>query len=237
MRTIFKIISLIFLLPVLNSCDTFCTEGEGNIEIETREVDNFKSIVLDLSADVTVVKGQAVKIELETYTNLLKKIKTKTGSGGKLKLSSSGCISADKKIKIRITMPQLEGLEINGSGNILLPDTFIVDKINLEINGSGDIKASFVAAEIESEINGSGSIILSGSANINNAEIMGSGYIKATDLPCNEASVEVDGSGDAYVYVIKKLDVKLNGSGTVHYRGKPQLNSSVNGSGKVVDEN
>src|SRR5258705_6286497 len=237
MKTFFKIIFLLVLSAAVNSCSVFCTEGEGSIQTETRNLEECKSIALDLSADVTVVKGAAAKAEIETYANLLEKIKTKIGSGGKLKLSSEGCISADKKIKIKITLPELECLEINGSGNILIPDTFTDDQISLEINGSGDIKASLIAAKVESEIHGSGNIILTGSANINNIEILGSGNIKAENLPCNESNVDVKGSGDVYVYVIKSLDVELNGSGTVRYKGKPQVNSSVNGSGKVVDEN
>jgi hypothetical protein len=237
MKTFLNFFLLLILSAALPSCNVFCTEGEGTIRTETRDLEEFKAIALDLSADVTVVKGEGTKVEIETYGNLLEKIKTKISSGGKLKVTSTGCISADKKIKIKITLRELEGLEINGSGNILVPDTFIVDKIEMEINGSGDIKASLVAAKVKSEIHGSGNIILTGSANVNNVEILGSGNIKAENLPCNESNVEVNGSGDVYVYAIKNLDVELNGSGTVHYKGKPQVNTKVNGSGKVVDEN
>lgn len=236
MQTFLKIIFLLILPAVLSSCRVFCTEGEGSIQTEIRTLEEFKIIALDFPAEVTVVKGDAANAEIETYGNLLGKINTRV-SGKKLKLSSSGCISADKKIKIKITLPELEGLQINGSGNIHVPDTFTVDKINLEINGSGDIEASLIAAKVESEIHGSGNVILTGSANINNVEIMGSGEIRAENLPCNESNIEVNGSGDVYVYAIKNLDVELNGSGTVHYKGKPQVNSKVNGSGKVVDEN
>lgn len=236
MQTFLKIFLLLAIPVSISSCDVFCTEGEGSIQTETRDLDEFKNIALDFSADVTVVKGQSAKAEIETYENLLAKIKTRT-SGDELKLTSDGCITAGKKVKVKITLPELEGLEINGSGNISVPDTFMVDKIHLEINGSGDINATLVAAKVESEIHGSGNIILTGSANINNIEILGSGDIKAGDLPCNESDIEVNGSGDVYVYAIKSLDVKVNGSGTVHYKGKPEVNSRVNGSGKVVDEN
>src|SRR5436190_22427359 len=133
MKTFFKIICLLTFAVSISGCNVFCTEGEGSIETETRNLEDFKSIVLDVSADVTVVKGQPAKAEIETYRNLLEKIETKT-SRGRLKITSDGCVSAGEKIKIKITLPQLEGLEINGSGNIIVPDTFTVDKLNLEIN-------------------------------------------------------------------------------------------------------
>jgi hypothetical protein len=236
MKIFFKIICLLTFAASISGCNIFCTAGEGSIETETRNLEDFKSIVLDVSAEVTVVKGQPAKVEIQTYRNLLEKIETKT-SGGKLKLSSDGCISAGEKIKIKITLPELEGLEVNGSGNITIPDTFIVDEINLEINGSGDITASLVAAKVESEIHGSGNIILNGSANINDVDIQGSGNFKAENFPCNQSTIDVKGSGDAYVYTIKNLEVDLSGSGTVHYKGKPKVESQVNGSGKVVDDN
>jgi hypothetical protein len=236
MKTFLKIICLLIFSASISGCSVFCTEGTGSIETETRNLEDFKSIILNLSADVTVVKGQPAKVEIQTYRNLLEKIETKT-SRGKLKLSSDGCVSAGEKIKIKITLPELEGLEINGSGNITVPDTFTVDELSLEIDGSGDITANLVAAKVESEIHGSGNITLTGSSNVNNVDVSGSGNFKGENFPCNESSIDVKGSGDVYVYVIKNLEVDVNGSGMVHYKGKPKVQSEVKGSGKVIDEN
>jgi hypothetical protein len=206
------------------------------VQVDKREPGSFKEISLELSADVTVLKGESTALVIEAQSNLLEKIKTKT-RGDKLIISDEGCIQSKERIKITAYMPELEGLEVNGSGNIIVPDTFTVKDLSLEINGSGDINGKFIAAKITSDIRGSGDLLLSGSANKHSMEIMGSGDIKARDLPCNSANVRVNGSGDVFVYSIQNLDVKINGSGTVHYKGKPSVNSSVNGSGKVVDEN
>jgi hypothetical protein len=78
---------------------------------------------------------------------------------------------------------------------------------------------------------------MAGSANEVEIEIAGSGEIKAGDLPCNILSADINGSGNAYVYVIQDLKVDINGSGELHYKGKPSMKSEVNGSGKVSDDN
>lgn len=231
-----KFMAVLFAAVLLNSCNVVCTEGTGPVKTDKRETGSFKEIALDLSADVTVMKGEAASITIEAQSNLIDKIKTKT-RGDKLTISDEGCINSKERIKITVRLPELEGLEVNGSGNIIVPDTFMVKDITLEINGSGDIKGKFIAAKIESDIRGSGNLVLAGSANKHTMEILGSGDIKASDLPCNSTEVDVSGSGDVFVYSIQNLDVKINGSGTVHYKGKPSVNSSVNGSGKVVDEN
>lgn len=236
MSTCKKIVLLSIALLFSASCRIFCTEGSGPVQTEKRELDGFKKIVLDLSADVKVIKADATSVVIEAQGNLMNKIKTNL-RGNKLIISSEGCITSDENICVRVYLSELEALEINGSGNINVPDTFIVDKIKLEINGSGDITGKFVAAKIDAEIKGSGNLTLTGSADRQDVEIFGSGNIKSQALICNEANIDVKGSGDVFVYAIKNLDVDVAGSGTVHYKGKPTVNSHIAGSGKVVDDN
>ena len=231
-----KFTAVLFASVLFTNCNVICTEGTGPVQTDKREPGAFKEIALGISADITVLKGETSSLIIEAQSNLIEKIKTKI-RGDKLIISDEGCISSKERIKITAYLPELEGLQVNGSGNIMVPDTFQVKDIGLEINGSGDITGKFIAAKIESDIRGSGNIILSGSANKHTMEILGSGDIKARDLPCNSSDVHVAGSGDVFVYTIQNLDVKINGSGTVHYKGKPSVYSSVNGSGKVVDEN
>ncbi len=224
----------LLLFVVVSSCN--CTEGTGPVQSEKRELKEFKSIALDFPADVIVLKGGTTSVNVEAQGNLLSKIETKV-SGSTLKIKSDGCFNSSEKIKITVYLPELEEMEINGSGNILVPDTFVVHALSLNINGSGTINGKFIAAKIESDISGSGTITLEGSADKQDAEISGSGNINAKNLPCNEADIEINGSGDVSAYVIKNLDVSVSGSGNARYRGKPIVNSHVSGSGKVIDEN
>ena len=219
-----------------SSCNMVCTKGTGEAQMSKRTIKQFTSLNLDLAADVTVKKGTTDYIEIEAQANLLDKIITDV-SGDKLEIKSQGCISSGKDIKITVYMNDIEKLEIGGSGNIAIPDTLVVKNLKLVIGGSGTIEGKFIASKIESEIEGSGDIILTGSADEQTASVSGSGTINAKLLPCNEAKVEVDGSGDVSVYVLKKLEINVNGSGNVRYAGKPSVNSHIEGSGAVIDEN
>lgn len=228
-------IVLIFLFS-LASCHWVCTEGKGPLESDKRSIDGAKSIALNLDAEVTVIKGERPVINIQAHENLIPKITTDV-SGGQLEISSDGCLSSDERIRILVTLPELEGLTVNGSGDFYVSDTFAVKDVELEIRGSGNINAKFVAAQIESSIKGSGSILLAGSANKQDIGIYGSGSVNAQSMPCNEATIKVNGSGDTWVYAIQNLDIKVNGSGTAHYKGKPSVRTQINGSGKVVDDN
>lgn len=226
----------VIVVVIFNSCRMACTVGEGTPETQQRNPGEFNTIVLDLAADVTILKGDSFAILIHAQGNLLEKITTKV-SGGTLRIDSKGCIETNERIKITAWLPELEEVEVSGSGNVMVPDTFQVKNLELGIKGSGDITGKFIAAKVVSDIAGSGDINLTGSANKHVIDIMGSGNVNAIDFPCNASDVSVNGSGDVFVYAIQNLDIAINGSGTVHYKGKPQVNSNVNGSGKVVDEN
>jgi len=225
-----------FILSVSTACHIACIDGHGPVHVQQRDAGTFAGVRLSVPAEVTIRNGSPATVEVEAEDNLLKEITTAV-RGGVLRIGSERCIDPNLPVRIRISAPDLEELEINGSGKILVPDTFQVEHIDLAVNGSGDIKGSFVAARIRSVIRGSGDMVLRGSANDHEITIHGSGDVDAAALPCNSTAVKVNGSGDVFVYAIKDLDVRVNGSGNVHYKGKPSVSTRVNGSGKVVDEN
>lgn len=229
-------VSIIFLLPLLLSCSRICTEGTGAAQTEKRNLEQYDAISLDIPAEVTLMRGDSFSLIITAPENLLEKIQTRI-KGSKLIIDSEGCIKSDQKIKITARLQELTDITIQGSGDIMIPDTFPVKDLTLKINGSGDVNGNFMASHIESVISGSGNITLSGSANSHNIKIDGSGNVKAGTLPCNTSEIHINGSGDIFTYVIEKLKIKLNGSGSVHFKGKPAITTSINGSGKVIDEN
>jgi hypothetical protein len=224
-------------IALLNAgCHIACKDGHGPVRSEVREVRDFDGVHLNLTAEVTVRQGHDYAVEVEAEDNLQDEIRTIV-RGHTLHISSDQCLKPNIKIKVRVSMPEIGELEINGSGDIRVPDTAKVQRLDLVINGTGNIECRLIASRLESTIRGSGDIRLAGSANEQEIRVLGSGDVNAMQLPCNSAEVRVSGSGDVHVYVIKDLDIRVTGSGDVFYKGKPALKTRVNGSGKVVDKN
>jgi hypothetical protein len=142
-------------------------------------------------------------------------------------------------VDVYVTIPQIDGLSISGSGSIL-SDGMIESRIlDVMVSGSGDVKLGDLKAEkVSATLSGSGNIHLLGkqSADEFKAVISGSGNIKASDFPANNVDVKIVGSGNCRVNSVKKLFVRLAGSGNVSYRGNPTIDSSVAGSGTVKEE-
>lgn len=215
----------------LSSCD--CIKGEGHIIEESRNLGNFTSIDLNISAQVIITKDTACSFTIKAQENLLSYIKTNV-SGGELEVDfKSGCYRTTEPIFINVSMKEITSLEVDGSGSFYSKDRFDVEKIDLEIDGSGEIDMQLFADKINAEISGSGDIKLKGTAKKFKVDINGSGDVDAEDLMAYKAYVYVSGSGNCNVFVHELLDVSISGSGDVYYSGSPEIKTHINGSGSL----
>ena len=231
-----KILSVIMLMLVLNSCDMDSIEGRGDLKTETRVLKPFSKINLDIDAHVIITRDSVQSVRIEAQPNILQVLTTNI-SNGELDISREVRITDYKMITVYISMPNLEGVDVSGSGSIETRGTFSPDKIDLSISGSGIINVSLSANEAVANIIGSGNINLNGSARKFNIDIVGSGDVNAQNMPAENCEVSVQGSGNSKVFAISKLKVDIQGSGNVYYKGKPDISNSIAGSGKLEKSN
>ncbi len=203
-------------------------------EKETRNLKAFNEIELAISADLYITQGAPQKVEIEADSDDLKEIETKV-NGSTLEIKTKSNWANLGKVKIYITVPEINGLHIAGSGNIWGESTLKNDKISLSIAGSGSIHLKKLEiSKVHAEIAGSGDIKIAGkNATTLNSDISGSGNIDSQNMAFDEVSISVAGSGDVFCKAIKKLNASLVGSGDVHYLGNPVINVESVGSGKV----
>ena len=219
MRTI-KIYALLLVCTVFLAQTSFAQKnskesinGEGSTVKQELNIDRFHTIGLGVPAKVYVSKG-AQKVTIEAQRNIIDNIETDVKDG-------SWSIEFDKRVRkhaeitIYITMPTVEGLAIGGSGEIIGKDNFNgLSNLNISIGGSGEIE-------------------FAGSANTVEISIAGSGTVKTGDLKSKNCTVNIAGSGEAYVEASEDLDVSIAGSGDVRYKGSPKVSKSIAGSGSV----
>ncbi len=231
-----NILSVIMLMLVVSSCNMNCMEGRGDLKTETRVLKSFTKIKLGLDAHVIITKDSVQSVRIEAQPNMLQNLTTDI-SGGVLEIGTDECITDYKTITVYISIPNLEGVDVNGSGMVETRGTFSPDKIELTINGSGSITATLSANEAYADIRGSGNININGSARKFSIDIAGSGDVNAQDMPAQNCDVSVKGSGNCKVFAISKLDVNIAGSRNVYYKGKPDISNSIAGSGKLEKSN
>jgi hypothetical protein len=217
-----------FFLLLLNSA------GIAQTYSEPRNVDAFKAVVTGGSQDLYVKQGSTQSVRIEGDEDDVKDIETEVRNGILYIKFKDRWHRSHDRVTVYVTMKEINGLKLAGSGNIIGETPINTDELELGISGSGNIKLDVTAKEINSGISGSGNIRLSGTTTDHNFKISGSGDVNTLDLKAENCAIQISGAGDAKVYVSKKLDVKVSGSGSIRYAGDPdKVNTNVSGSGSV----
>jgi hypothetical protein len=213
---------------------------------QEREVQNFSSVEVRGSGSLIIEQnpepGLPEKLVVEADDSLISRLTSKVVDG-KLILTWEtpgwnlvGWIEwmvLPKTARFHVTMNQVSGLAINGSGSVDAK-SIQSDSLSILISGSGKINLQDIDCKVlGSTISGSGEMNYSGKALENNMRISGSGKVRAADLQTEQTKVNISGSGNIEVAAEKALDVHISGSGSVRYRGQPKVTQSISGSGSV----
>ncbi len=207
-------------------------QGKGPVITQSIDLHAIDELELDIPATVTLITADSVSCVIKAQQNIIDLIKF-DASSDELEIKSKRNYKTDRPVEIYISMPALEKISLNGSGNIRTLNPVKGDVIRTSISGSGDLSMTVIANELRSTINGSGDMRLSGKVSLHKAEINGSGNIHAGELNSETCKVHINGSGDADVDAASALDAHINGSGSITYTGSPAVSSKVTGSGEV----
>jgi hypothetical protein len=211
---------------------------------QTRKVDPFNEISLRIGATVHLEQGSKYNLEIVAKPSTLDEIIAEVKEG-KLIIRFPNKNYLWKtfqpgEITIYITTPEIEGLGVSGSGDIIAEDEIKTKILDMAVSGSGNIKLSELSAErVKAAISGSGDIVVAGKtpAQDLSVTISGSGNFKGINYSADDVSIKIAGSGNADVEANKNLHIRLAGSGNVTYKGKPLIDQSVAGSGSVRKAN
>lgn len=192
-------------------------ENQGGLGA-VRDLATFTSVSLDGSMNLDATAGEDQRVEIIADPEMLAYISTRVKNGELRVWTERGAPRRGRnKIKIRISVAELEGVEVNGSGDVVARK-IDSEKFALEINGSGDANLQGKCGSVRYEINGSGDI-------------------DAQALKCVDANIEINGSGDAEISASGKLSAEINGSGDIVAFGAPRISRfSSNGSGSIRTE-
>lgn len=203
---------------------------------EIRDLKGFTKVNFGVSGNMYINIGPEFKVVLEGDRDLLENIETEV-SGGKLVVKKeSWNWSMNEKVTVYITMPEIDGLGVSGSGKAEIKDPVKTEDLSLSVSGSGKIYTNTVAVNnLKCSISGSGDInVGGGNAETGNISISGSGNYTGETAKIKSADLSISGSGNCLVNASESLTAHVSGSGNVTYTGgSPKIDARVSGSGKV----
>jgi len=208
--------------------------GDGEKVTEERRLAIFTRIELRGQVDVEVTEGPAQAVSVTVDRNLQPFLTTAV-EGDRLLIGSSRPMRYRGPGKVVVSLPELRGFDLEGSGDVRIAGAEKDRDVALRIDGSGDLTWSGRAGKLEARIGGSGDLRIRGAAEKLEAAIEGSGDIAARDLTARSARLAIDGSGDiAATLDGGALAAAVEGSGDILWRGKAQVEvSTVSGSGSI----
>ncbi|MBT3300867.1 MAG: DUF2807 domain-containing protein [Bacteroidetes bacterium] len=256
-RTGFIVLGLSVIMLGLNSCyfDFLdCIRGNGNMDEESRELNEFDEVKQYGSFDVIVIQDTMSKVIISAEENILPYISTQVSHGALIiKSRDNHCLNPSRSVKITVYTPDISKLLLAGSGSMvsdsivsnkfeagitgsgfIRADVFATD-VELNISGSGDMDVYLEADYLETNISGSGLMKLFGEIHDSENRITGSGDIKSLEMEQEISVVNITGSGSVWVDVSNTLDVNITGSGDVFYSGSPKIYSNITGSGNIIE--
>jgi Putative auto-transporter adhesin, head GIN domain len=205
-------------------------------EKETRDVKDFTKVSFGVAGNLYINIGPEFKVVLEGEKRDLEDVITEV-SGGRLVIKKENWkFNFSEKITAYVTMPELRGLGVSGSGKAEIKDAVKVEDLDLSVSGSGKIYSQDITvSKLGCSISGSGDIVLGSNGNASRAEISisGSGNYEGESFKIASAEVHISGSGNCTCNVTESLKAGVSGSGDVTYEGNPRVDAHVSGSGKV----
>lgn len=185
---------------IFNVSVNFGEKGSGNIASEKRNVSEFKAVDVGGAFVVEITAQKDYSLEVEADDNLLQFIKTEF-DGETLRIETERKISSSNPVKIRISAPDIENLQLSGASKVSIIN---LDNESLNVDSSG-------ASKINCE----------GKTNNLTVNLSGASKFEGENLAAENVSVDASGASKATVSVNNDLKADLSGASKVVYYGNP----------------
>jgi hypothetical protein len=211
--------------------------GSGVLTTDTRDSSGFTAITLEDRGELDITQGSVDSLTIQAEDNLMPFIKSEV-KDSRLTLGlrpnyQVNSIQNTLPVKYFVSVKNLNEIVLSGAGKIITHG-ISTGTIKVVEDGPGSIQLDQLQAkELNLYLNGKGSTQISGQVDLQTVVVGGPGKYVADNLDSSYASVDVDGSGAATVWVKDALNVLLNGSGSTQYFGNPKVHIDNVGEGDV----
>lgn len=234
--------------------------GAGQLSAQNREVrdvENFTRISFGFPGKLYLKQGSPQKVELEGSRDILEEVETEVDNG-RLKIGKEGKWfkwDNDDKITVYITVPNIEGVAVSGSGDIIGQSRIRTNDLDLNVSGSGSLSLEAEArGDVDANVSGSGNLTFKGHCASFESDVSGSGRVEldatiddTADFgisgsgkieargTADEVKTNISGSGKVLAADLRtnRCEVRISGSGDVEIEVANELDANISGSGSV----
>jgi hypothetical protein len=188
-------------------------KGSGINKTEKRTLAPFTSLEVNCHGSIQVRFQEQKNVEITGDDNIVPLLTTEVRNDT-LYIQASKEYDPHDKLQIIVSIPNLKRFVFTGAGQANLSNVKN-DRLEIVMNGAGELLASGETKEADIALNGAGSV-------------------EAKNLHAVNAKVNSTGVGTVDIYATEQLDVKASGVGEINYYGSPKtVNRQVAGLGSI----
>ncbi|MDR3094720.1 MAG: DUF2807 domain-containing protein [Bacteroidales bacterium] len=181
---------------------------------EVRSVSGFTGIEASSVFHITVSKGNAESLTIETDEAVMPQVRCEVKNGVlHLFLANRHTFKNSKPVNASIVMKELNTVQLSGACHILIKDVFTSKSFKVECSGASNCEAvaGIKASTLDIDLSGSSHLKLKAEAE--NAKIEGSGAPNI-DISVQAENLNLDFGGSANVKLVGKVDnLSIDSSG------------------------
>jgi hypothetical protein len=237
---------LILIALMANACEKanpgHCFKNSGPVTTESRETSPFTILNLQDNVDVFLTYSAEYAIEVRAGKNIIPGIKTNI-SGKTLTISNENHCnwvrSFDKPIEVYLSLPRIDSILYQSSGNLISTNQFQGDSLRLDVtDGAGSIRLNISMNRSRFNLHyGTADLEVEGYSHINYLYSGGYGPADLSRLNTVFNYMTNNSTNNCYVRSDLVLHVRIYNVGDVYYSGNPyDITTEISGTGKLYKQ-
>jgi hypothetical protein len=237
-----KVLSLVILAVLATLLLTGCSlVGSGPIVDKSYDISDFREIEISHDFKYDITQSGTYSVNASIHENLVDHLDIyKSGQVLQVKLKPGNIANSDARIKI--TLPQLERLQVSGAAKGNVNGFKSSQNLDLELSGASQCEINIEAgrtridisgasrangkiktAETRITVTGASNCEFNGTAGDTRLELSGASHANLRDFIIENAGADISGASGADINTSGTLDLSLSGASTLNYYGNPKL--------------
>ena len=208
--------------------------GNGKIEEEERNVDQFDEVKASRGVNVYLTQGEEYKVLIRADENLIDIIETEV-LGDELIIRSKKGIRNAKEYKVFVSAPDYESIKSSSGANVYSETEISTNDLKVSASAGANITLEINVDELEASASAGANIYLEGLAEECEARANAGSNIKAEDLRTKNADLKVSSGANIWIEIDNNLKAGASSGGNIFYSGEPkQTDISKSSGGNII---
>jgi len=218
-----KIISVLFLLIISNSCVIGGgVKGNGNVIKKQIEVaGDFSSIEVQQGINVFLTQADIVKLNAEMDENILELLSVKV-ENNKLSISFKKNVGKVTKRDIYLSCPKLVSIDVSSGAEVTSVNQFATVDLEISASSGSEIDLKVLAENLKIDASSGADIELEGKSNKLKASASSGSDIDADELICNTVIADASSGASIDVFARESINAEASSGAKVECEGNPK---------------